>query len=608
MGKRSRSAKKSARRNLSADLAHLETAQLVRSVSELEYLFKHTLTQETVYASLLKNTRREIHAHVARTYEELYADQLDEIAAPLAQHYAKAGDDAKTLTYSLRAGDAAARVYANIEAIMHYTRALEIAKRDGSKNVSTLQDLYLKRGRTFEHCGQFEQALANYAEMKSLAQERGNRAMELAALMARATLHATPTPLQNLALGRELLDGAITLARASNDRAAECKILWNMMLVEYFEGNHPSATVNGEQAIAIARELGLREQLAYVLNDISRNYIAIGRAQEARAVLEEARELWRALDNLPMLADNLGSSADAFLSFGQYAQALAFADEAYRLGKSIGNTWTQAYSRWMVGAIHLDYGEFAQGVSALEETISLGDQAGFVVAMWVARTMLALFCGQIGQAQKGIALLEPLIPQVEGRDIPFKAWGLATLGLLLWQTGETAKADELIEQAKQGANLQDLTTFVPVIVTIAESEPAIARGDYDRALTVATPLLDRFEQLGIRPYKTDVMLLAAKALRGKRDLAAAHELLTRARAEAESVNLRRTLWQILAELSGIERERGNELEARTLLAQSRAVIDEIVARTPDDPTRLSGINLRASFLNLPMVRQVINSR
>ena len=114
--------------NLETELVQLETAQLVRRGDdpELQYLFKHALTQEAVYESLLRAKRREIHAQVARVYEDTYAERLDEIAALLAQHYAEAGADAKTLEYATRAGDAAARLYANAEAVMHYTRALEI--------------------------------------------------------------------------------------------------------------------------------------------------------------------------------------------------------------------------------------------------------------------------------------------------------------------------------------------------------------------------------------------------------------------------------------------------------------------------------------------------
>src|SRR5919201_4991842 len=116
--------------DLEAQLAQLEVSQILRKSSEPEpaYLFKHTLTQETAYQSLLLRRRREIHRRVAQAVEQLYPDRLDEFAALLAQHYAEAEDEAKTYEYSIRAAEAAARVYANDEAVEHYTRALDIAK------------------------------------------------------------------------------------------------------------------------------------------------------------------------------------------------------------------------------------------------------------------------------------------------------------------------------------------------------------------------------------------------------------------------------------------------------------------------------------------------
>jgi len=141
------------------------------------------------------------------------------------------------------------------------------------------------------------------------ADKHHHPAMELAALLARATLHATPTPLQNLELGRNLLAQALVRARAMNDRAAESKTLWNLMLAEYFAGHQAQAVEYGEQALAIARELNLREQMAFVLNDIARNCAAIGRLSEAEAAFTEARQLWQEIGNLPMLADNLAIAA-----------------------------------------------------------------------------------------------------------------------------------------------------------------------------------------------------------------------------------------------------------------------------------------------------------
>ncbi len=134
---------------LALQLARLENAQLVRSLpeEELAYLFKHALTQETAYESLLLKRRREIHRRVAETIEQLSANELDEQAAILAKHYAESGDDAKTFEFALRAADNARRLYAYVEARGLYALALEALARlpDNEENRRRRVDTLLKQ-------------------------------------------------------------------------------------------------------------------------------------------------------------------------------------------------------------------------------------------------------------------------------------------------------------------------------------------------------------------------------------------------------------------------------------------------------------------------------
>src|SRR5919199_6007549 len=152
--------------NLETQLAQLEGSQILRKSPEddLAYLFKHALTQETAYQSLLLKTRREIHLRVAQCYEELYPEQLDKNAALLASHYAEAGDLARALHYEIRAAEGAARVYANSEAIEHYGHAIELARKTGAGG--ELARLYLRRGRELELGRRYEDALTTYRELE----------------------------------------------------------------------------------------------------------------------------------------------------------------------------------------------------------------------------------------------------------------------------------------------------------------------------------------------------------------------------------------------------------------------------------------------------------
>jgi predicted ATPase len=113
---------------------------------EREYAFHHSLTQEATYGTLLLKGRRELHLRVGEVLEELYADRIEEFAPLLTRHFQEAGDDERTLTYATVAGDSAAGLYANVEAVTHYTSAIEAADRLGIGD-EALHHLYLSRGR-----------------------------------------------------------------------------------------------------------------------------------------------------------------------------------------------------------------------------------------------------------------------------------------------------------------------------------------------------------------------------------------------------------------------------------------------------------------------------
>ena len=97
---------------------------------ELEYIFKHALTQEVAYDSLLKQRRKEIHGRIAKTIEELYAGRLEEHYEILAHHYERTGNASKAVEYLLQAGEKSNGLLAVHAAREFLGKALELAKSE----------------------------------------------------------------------------------------------------------------------------------------------------------------------------------------------------------------------------------------------------------------------------------------------------------------------------------------------------------------------------------------------------------------------------------------------------------------------------------------------
>jgi class 3 adenylate cyclase/tetratricopeptide (TPR) repeat protein len=168
-------------------LRELKAMELIYEKSlfpELAYLFKHALTQEVTYNSLLLQRRKDLHRLIGLAIEELYGDRLAEQYEGLAYHFSKAEDRAKAVGYPLKAAEKAVKAFANREAVALYDQALEAAGHLGEAvDVSTLMAIHQAKFSLYFVLSDFERCRAEGEHLLTLARQVGDRVIEGAALM-----------------------------------------------------------------------------------------------------------------------------------------------------------------------------------------------------------------------------------------------------------------------------------------------------------------------------------------------------------------------------------------------------------------------------------------
>jgi class 3 adenylate cyclase/tetratricopeptide (TPR) repeat protein len=120
------------REDLKAHLLNLQGLEFIYEKTlfpELEYIFKHALTQEVAYNSLLLTRRKEIHERIGKAIEELYPERLEEFYEMLAYHYAKGEILEKASRYQKLSGGKATRNHSLWEAYSFYKEALATLQR-----------------------------------------------------------------------------------------------------------------------------------------------------------------------------------------------------------------------------------------------------------------------------------------------------------------------------------------------------------------------------------------------------------------------------------------------------------------------------------------------
>ena len=160
-----------AEQQLDSHLVQLQRVDLVREktyLPELEYIFKHSLTQEAAYNSLLLERRREFHRRVGQALEKLFTDRQEQFLGLLAHHFEAAGENAKAIDYLIQAGDRARLTDEHSEAIAYYRRALDLLV--GRADEASLADearaaqVWLKLGLIYHANFQFENSHLAYEE------------------------------------------------------------------------------------------------------------------------------------------------------------------------------------------------------------------------------------------------------------------------------------------------------------------------------------------------------------------------------------------------------------------------------------------------------------
>jgi class 3 adenylate cyclase/tetratricopeptide (TPR) repeat protein len=293
---------------------------------ELAYMFKHALTHDVAYHSLLVQRRKQQHRLIGLAIEELYAERLAEHYEVLAHHFSRAEDWAKALDYLLKAAEKATQAFANREAIGFYDDALEVAGRLGDTvSAATLMGIHKTKAGLYMVLSDFKRSRAEGERLLALAREAVDRPSEAAALagmgMASRRAHDLDRALDEarhaievartvdaipviasahhtigtvhsvtglLDQAEEWISRAVSFARSAEDVSAESRCLISLALLKNWRGEYAGAANVGAEGLRIAREHNLLDSVVQGLWTRGLTLIGKGNYDEALATLEES--------------------------------------------------------------------------------------------------------------------------------------------------------------------------------------------------------------------------------------------------------------------------------------------------------------------------------
>ncbi len=482
---------------LRAGLALLQSGELLYEASffpEIEYTFKHALTQEVAYGSLLHETRRALHARIVDAIERLYAGRLSEHVERLAHHALRGGLRERAVDYLRQAGAKAAARSAHREAVTFFEQALEILEADGPPGpaLATAVDVVFALRASLAPLGEFTRTLDHLRRAAAHAETLGDR-RRLGWVSAYLTQsHYT---LGDQAAAIRAAEQAAEAGRALPDRS--------LLIVSDF-GLGQAYHVLGDYRAA-QRHLG--QVVAAVEGDLARERWGMA------GLVSVAARIWLAAS----LADT-----------GDFAEALARAREGVALGEGPEHPWSLSGAYMTVGFVLLSRGQPAGAAPVLDRGIAFSREMD--ISAWLPMLLCArgLAHARSGSVPEGVLMLEEGVGRGSAlRILSRQALRLAWLAEGYLLAGRVDEATDMATQAYRLAEQHGERGYAAVATRML-GETAARAGQHAQAAEHYAAGLARSRALEMRPLVALCQLGLGELARRAGDGAAATESLAEA--------------------------------------------------------------------------------
>lgn len=570
--------------------------RLVRDLEEvqtshgrlLRYQFNHVLYRDYLYNRLNQAERRLRHREVAAALEKLYASQLDEMAPQLAFHFIQAMDYDSAFRYFTLAGERAARIYANDEAVRHYTRAIEIAAMISSRTVS-LADLYGKRGEAYEALGKYEQSRSDHETALLVARQAGERNMEWRALIDLGKLWAS----RDYDQSHEYYVQALKLARRLDDRMILANSL-NWIGNWHLNAENPQKAIEYHlEALAIFQGSGDRQNLANTLDLLGIASEVGGDSLRSMAYFDRAIALFREMDDRLGLVSSLtarGNIGGALRYALTHASAMKPSegrrnfDEAIRIAREIGSPANEAWALWSLGYLSIVQGDFGCALQAGQAGLRIALEIGH--SEWIVGNQSALGALYLEWFEPELARKQLEQALVLAKKLRSRHWIHLVTGTLVAAhrlLGNLTRAQTLLETVITPQTPMD--TMHKRYCWARWAELALSLGDSALALEIADRLIATAP--GASPGRVISFLwkLKGEALAALGCTDEAISYLREAIENARAVGERFLLWRLHASLGRLYRNLDQPASAEQELSSAGKLIEDLAATVPDKAPR-----------------------
>ena len=410
------------------------------------YMFKHALTQEVAYNSLLLKRRKKIHEEIGGAIEAPYPDRLEEHYELLAYHYARSANTDKAVQYLDLANRKAIKVHAMEEAKAYFDEAMEF--------------------------------------LDILPETEENRQWRISLLVNQVTVFQLLVKYQEY---YDLLTRYEPTARGSGNSALLAAFYVRMGHCEYSFGQFDQSIQTLTKAAELAEASGNFEEAGYAYERLEWSHFMRGDYDQVLTLKEEALSKMEQRFNLRWYVFALSAASRACSNLGRWDEAVEEGQKAMMAAEEFSDNSLISYAARTMAIAYTSKGDLDRaleyGELAVQKAPTPADKA------WSQGTLAwALFRAE--EPRRGIELLTDVLPIFRvGRFMPTEIPHMCYLGEGYWLAGEEKKAKQTLEEVLEIASRCGASYFAGFAQrllgkTLLKTNPGQAAAYFEKSIAI----------------------------------------------------------------------------------------------------------------------------
>jgi class 3 adenylate cyclase/tetratricopeptide (TPR) repeat protein len=542
------------------------------------FYFKHALTHEIAYNSLLIKRRKELHNEIAQCIENIDPDNVVEIS----RHYYEAGENQKALPYLVQAASQSSKAYSNQEAISLFIQAKDIL--DDDVTVEIVKQLYTGLGQTYMLIGEIDKAVETYQELLEKAKTANDHDCQVTALNQLGFLSALFEG--NIQRSVNYLDQSEELAKTYS---IDFGLAENMMIrcnIDTFSAKFEDATEHLSEAALIGERIGEPTAQLYGMTHIANTFMFMTNFDEAYEQAMKTIEKARELGDKAYLSELLCFALpNVLLSKGDLIEAGNIAVEGLALADEIGTPRNQLYGNITLADIAILTGNYEKALRHTNSAKKYAESMGIPAYMTWAQACKHQIDIDLGnfntdvqnEFDQTLTLLEHPLGAFLGGKIR------AVYGTYLNNIGKYEEALEYFDQVTEIPNT--LMHLYEPVALLGKILALVSMDQKEKALTIANKADKLINEKGFNIFKPQLMHMKCMLLSGeekKRSIQKAEELTIK-------LGLKPALWKIQLEHAKILKENG-EIEAAAFKENEAQSTIDFIKINMSDPKVVNTFN------------------